>query len=259
MLNTEDTPPQQLPQCQQRYFRCDRIECSADDITDQAISREITPSCSIESRLSSDFTSLSSDERDKGITNVFVDGLPSHADGEWLRKTFAPFGLIIAAKVMLSLKTTYSLGYGFVQYTKPEMADHAMQSMHDVEVDGYRLTVMIAHRDKNKGISHQPSHQVDVYNLPLSCSPLNVYILFAQFGSIRSVTRLPESSNHIDDGMVWRIHYTMVENAIAAVSQLNARLLQGHDRPLELKFIRQHRKSKHHLYTSKHLDTAALE
>jgi len=66
-------------------------------------------------------------------SKVFVGGLPWSINNDTLRDTFAGFGEVTEAKVILDRATGRSRGFGFVTFASPEEAQKAL------ELDGQQL------------------------------------------------------------------------------------------------------------------------
>lgn len=65
-------------------------------------------------------------------------------------------------------------GYGFVQYTEPEMAQAAVLSLHGSYVGDNCLSCKLADRDKDRGAQNQPSNNLYIGNLPTNWGVVEV-------------------------------------------------------------------------------------
>lgn len=63
------------------------------------------------------------------VTNALLEGL------------FAEYGTVRSAQVVMDRDTGSSKGFGFVEMADDQGAQAAIESLHDREVDGRRLTV----------------------------------------------------------------------------------------------------------------------
>jgi polyadenylate-binding protein len=130
--------------------------------------------------------------RDMQSTSVFVKGFEkakwNHAD---LYAKFCTFGKIISCKVSQSPDHQF-LGYGYVQYSKLEEAQKAIQEMdnYDLSSDGPQasegiLSVLEYQGKRNQG---RPSfNNVYVKNFPKEFSDQDLADLFCPFGKIQNV------------------------------------------------------------------------
>jgi RNA recognition motif-containing protein len=178
-----------------------------------------------------------SDEPQQGICNIYISNLPLWKDDAWLSSTFAPFGPIISAKVMLTRRAS-DKPYGFVQYTEPAMATAAVAAMNGIEVDGMTLQVKLADRDKH-GAGQQPSADLYISNLPLEFGAQEITGIFGRHGPILSLVVLTDEDGNSRGLAV--VHYFKQEAAAAAIAQWHGQVLQGHNKPLEVMYA----KAKH--------------
>eukprot|EP01004_Peranema_trichophorum_P007139 NODE_592_length_2561_cov_26.201395_g507_i0.p1 GENE.NODE_592_length_2561_cov_26.201395_g507_i0~~NODE_592_length_2561_cov_26.201395_g507_i0.p1 ORF type:complete len:517 (-),score=74.48 NODE_592_length_2561_cov_26.201395_g507_i0:1009-2502(-) len=165
--------------------------------------------------------------------NVYVSNLPENADEKWLRTHFSQFGSILSARVMIGEKGQ-SRGYGFVQFVSPECAAASVNGIHGKVVDGRRLNVKMAHRDKDKGVANQPSTNLYVGNLPSHYRVSDIRALFGPI-PVNAVTILKDPQTNISRGVAL-VRFPSIESATSGILRLNQVLPPGHDRPLEVKY-----------------------
>ena len=67
------------------------------------------------------------------------------------------------------------------------MAEAAIAGKNGAICDGRRLSVRFADRDKDKGLSSEPSRNLYVANLPQSMTEVEVEELFSKYGEILSL------------------------------------------------------------------------
>lgn len=89
--------------------------------------------------------------------NVYVATLPQTLNDAELMNLFAPFGVVLSAKIMREKKTRQSKGYGFVLFRDEESAVAAVAAMHNATIHGHsgRLQVRLAHPTASKDLSKQ--------------------------------------------------------------------------------------------------------
>eukprot|EP00667_Euglena_gracilis_P002100 EG_transcript_2099 len=165
--------------------------------------------------------------------NVYVSNLLPELNEAWLRKEFSRFGLITSAKIMM--KNGVSKGYGFVQFTEPEMANLAVQTLNGSYVGEHCISCKLADRDKDRGAQNQPSNNLYVGNLPTSYGVGEVSELFGTYGPISSLVVLSDPVTGGSRG-VSLVRFHTVEDATKCITALHGIVLQGHDRPLEVKY-----------------------
>jgi len=72
---------------------------------------------------------------------IFVGNLNYRADDEALRDSFAPFGEVTEASVVVDRYSDRSRGFGFVEMPDTTQANAAIAALNGKEVDGRALTV----------------------------------------------------------------------------------------------------------------------
>lgn len=132
-------------------------------------------------------------------TTVYVGGLSWNVDNEWLKSEFEVCGEVVSARVVTDRESGKSRGFGYVEFTKAEFAQKALE-MAGNEIDGRQIKVDLSaprppreERPKkqfNDTLSGPPTTTLFVGNLPFSASEDAVWSAFADFGDVSSV-RLP--------------------------------------------------------------------
>eukprot|EP00667_Euglena_gracilis_P001574 EG_transcript_1574 len=166
-------------------------------------------------------------------TNVYVSNLPSTMTASRFRALFASFGIIIGARLVKRRKGDAPVG--FVQYTRADMAQAAIKTLDGKQVDGSKLSVRLANRDKDKGIDNKPSSNLYVANLPQKVTELDLRMLFSRYGEILSLRVLKYPNTGVSKGTAL-VRFVTIEDATRAKEALHCMPLQGQDLPLEVKF-----------------------
>eukprot|EP01001_Neometanema_parovale_P007997 NODE_4279_length_1087_cov_123.566390_g4080_i0.p1 GENE.NODE_4279_length_1087_cov_123.566390_g4080_i0~~NODE_4279_length_1087_cov_123.566390_g4080_i0.p1 ORF type:complete len:335 (+),score=61.66 NODE_4279_length_1087_cov_123.566390_g4080_i0:79-1083(+) len=167
-------------------------------------------------------------------SNVYVRNLAPSVDDAWLRSTFGRFGLITSAKVMTTFAKK-SKGYGFVQFTNARSAQLAVSSLSGLTFDGCVMEVKYADREKDRGQVNQPSNNVYVSNLPMNYGVTETGNLFCQCGNINSMVILTNPVTGVSRGIAL-VRFYSIDCATYAIQTFNGVVLEGHDRPLEVKY-----------------------
>eukprot|EP00667_Euglena_gracilis_P022421 EG_transcript_24977 len=169
----------------------------------------------------------------KNDTNVYVSELPPAISLAKFRALFAPFGVIIAARLVPRRKG--HLPMGFVQYTTADAAQAAIAAMHRQPVEGTTIAVRLALRDKDKGISNKPSATLYVANLPRHTTEAELRALFAPHGEVRTLLVFRQPGTGASKGSAL-VRFSNVAAATQAKAALHCSWLPGHDLPLEVKY-----------------------
>ena len=80
--------------------------------------------------------------------NLYVSNLDFGVSEENLRSLFTPFGSVASAKVITDRETGRSRGFGFVEMDVDAEAGAAMDKLHNHEVNGRPMSVVVA-REKS--------------------------------------------------------------------------------------------------------------
>ena len=75
--------------------------------------------------------------------SIYIKGMPEDADKLWLYEKFSRFGGILSVRVLLDESTGRCNGIGFVNYTDPEGARAAHETMNGVSMGERLLHVMV--------------------------------------------------------------------------------------------------------------------
>ncbi|RMZ57463.1 hypothetical protein APUTEX25_004297, partial [Auxenochlorella protothecoides] len=90
--------------------------------------------------------------------NLYVKNLPDDADDEFLRATFAPYGTITSAKVMVDAASGKPRGFGFVCYASPEDATRAVSELNNHMLRGKPVYVALAQRREVRRAQLEQQH-----------------------------------------------------------------------------------------------------
>ena len=75
------------------------------------------------------------------MANIYVGNLPYDATDAKLEETFASFGTVERAKVIVDRVSGRSRGFGFVEMASSEEAKAAIEGLNGSELDGRTLVV----------------------------------------------------------------------------------------------------------------------
>ncbi|KAK2963174.1 putative Polyadenylate-binding protein [Blattamonas nauphoetae] len=111
---------------------------------------------------------------------LIVNYLPSNLTQDHLQALFSQYGALVSCKLVTSRVTGESLGYGFVEYSAPEEAKLAIQTLNRATIENKTLKVSYARnpspelRDTNLFVS----------GLPDDLGQPQLEQLFSQYGSV---------------------------------------------------------------------------
>ncbi|XP_078277353.1 putative RNA-binding protein 19 isoform X2 [Rhinoraja longicauda] len=141
------------------------------------------------------------DECIPGCT-LFVKNLNFSTAEETLKKAFSKCGSLKSCSISKKKSRTGSLlsmGYGFVEYTKPEYANKALKLLQHIMLDDHQLELKLSDRvtksvhpaRKLQKAKDQKASKILIRNIPFQAKVKEIRELFSTFGEIKSV-RLPK-------------------------------------------------------------------
>jgi len=90
-------------------------------------------------------------------SKLFVGGLSWDTDDHKLESTFAQYGEIVEAKIILDRETGRSRGFGFVTYDNAESAQTAAGALDGSNLDGRTIKVNEAQK-RSAGREQRPGN-----------------------------------------------------------------------------------------------------
>ncbi len=72
---------------------------------------------------------------------IYVGNLSYHTTDDTLRNTFAQFGDVVSANIIIDRYTGNSKGFGFVEMSSDQSASAAIAGLNSKELDGRQLRV----------------------------------------------------------------------------------------------------------------------
>jgi RNA-binding protein Musashi len=113
---------------------------------------------------------------EKMSKQIFVGGLPHNTTSdqlkEWAQRQFGPHNLANAIAV-IDLKTKVTRGFGFIQFTTPEMVDYAVQAGLHYEMNSKKVTVKRAQAHHPTPCA--PDMGADLMGMQQNVVPVSVY------------------------------------------------------------------------------------
>uniref|UniRef100_A0A8C5P7G9 Probable RNA-binding protein 19 n=1 Tax=Leptobrachium leishanense TaxID=445787 RepID=A0A8C5P7G9_9ANUR len=148
---------------------------------------------------------------------LFVKNLNFSTSEETLKEAFSKVGNVKSCSISRKKDKTGSLlsmGFGFVEYRKPEQAQKALRQLQNCTMDGHQLEIKLSERasrpekttKRKKQVSKkQQSSKILVRNVPFQATVREIRELFSTFGELKTV-RLPKkmagTGNHRGFGFV---------------------------------------------------------
>ncbi|XP_068937815.1 probable RNA-binding protein 19 [Petaurus breviceps papuanus] len=142
------------------------------------------------------------DESLPGCT-LFIKNLNFSTTEETLKEVFSKVGAVKSCTISKKKNKAgvlLSMGFGFVEYRKPEQAQKALKQLQGCMVDKHKLEVKISERAikpavtsaRQKQTAHkQRTSKILVRNIPFQANVREIRELFSTFGELKTV-RLPK-------------------------------------------------------------------
>ncbi|KAM6422714.1 putative RNA-binding protein 19 isoform 1-T4 [Liasis olivaceus] len=134
---------------------------------------------------------------------IFIKNLNFSTTEDTLKEVFSKAGVVRSCTVSKKKDKAgnlLSMGFGFVEYKKPEYAQRAVKQLQGCSVDGHQLEVKISERAVKSTVTSARKTQVSrkqvnskilVRNIPFQATVKEIRELFSTFGELKTV-RLPK-------------------------------------------------------------------
>uniref|UniRef100_A0A8C9C5G6 RNA binding motif protein 19 n=1 Tax=Phocoena sinus TaxID=42100 RepID=A0A8C9C5G6_PHOSS len=134
---------------------------------------------------------------------LFIKNLHFDTTEETLKGVFSKVGMVKSCSISKKKNKAgalLSMGFGFVEYRKPEQAQKALRQLQGHVVDGHKLEVRISERATKPALTSARKKQVPrkqttskilVRNIPFQADSREIRELFSTFGELKTV-RLPK-------------------------------------------------------------------
>lgn len=162
-------------------------------------------------------------QQDDGqLTNLIVNYLPQSMSQEEIRTLFSSIGEVESCKLIRDKSTiNQSLGYGFVNYAKPEDAQRAIKSFNGLRLQNKTIKVSYA-RPSSESIK---GANLYVSGLPKSMTQLELEQLFKPHGKIITSRILCDNLTGISKGVGF-VRFDQRFEAEKAIENLNNTYIQ---------------------------------
>ncbi|NWI82287.1 RBM19 protein, partial [Dryoscopus gambensis] len=134
---------------------------------------------------------------------LFIKNLNFATTEDTLKETFSKVGALKSCTISKKKDkagTLLSMGFGFVEYKRPESAQKALRRLQGCSVDGHKLEVKLSERAvrpaakparKKQTAKKQKTSKILVRNIPFQATVREIRELFSTFGELKTV-RLPK-------------------------------------------------------------------
>lgn len=177
------------------------------------------------------------------FTNVYVKNLPEDFTTEKLEEMFNKHGKVNSSHLSMDEATGKFLGFGFINYKKPEEAAAAVEALNDLEMDDKKLYVARAQKKDERDKELRDRFEQLKVERQKKYAGVNLYVKnlsdeidddrlreeFAKFGNISSAKVMRDSSEKgkgPTKGFGF-VCFSTTEEATKAVTEMNGHMLDG--------------------------------
>lgn len=166
-------------------------------------------------------------------TNLIVNYLPQTMTQEEIRSLFSSIGEVESCKLIRDKVTGQSLGYGFVNYVRPEDAEKAINTLNGLRLQNKTIKVSYA-RPSSEAIK---GANLYVSGLPKSMTQQDLENLFAPYGRIITSRILCDNITGVGLSKgVGFIRFDQRVEAERAIQKLHGTIPDGAAEPITVKF-----------------------
>ncbi|CAN6230083.1 unnamed protein product [Urochloa humidicola] len=168
--------------------------------------------------------------KDMDMASLYVSNLPLLMDTAKLLDLFVPYGQVTSAKVAMDYTAGTSKGYGFVKFSDPHDAVHAIMQLNGRLVEGKKIEVRPSWSPVESNAANRTLGEVDtsnlyVCNIPSSMNTAKLVELFLPFGKITHA-RVVGPANNSSKGYGF-VKFADSHCAAEAVASMNGALIEG--------------------------------
>lgn len=170
-------------------------------------------------------------------TNVYIRGLPLHADEALLSVLFCPFGPIESVRIFRSNQNPNKHPFAFVKLASLEQTEAAIAALNGTKLAGCTIEVRQADNDAGtpaeKGLP--VSDNIYCKNLPAGFRDNDLRQLFCLFGTV-TMCRVLHQGDSLGQGGAALVRFASAVDARRAVMSLKGHRLPGSVHPLIVRF-----------------------
>ncbi|XP_076635695.1 ELAV-like protein 2 isoform X11 [Colletes latitarsis] len=169
--------------------------------------------------------------QEESKTNLIVNYLPQSMNQDDIRSLFSSIGEVESCKLIRDKITGQSLGYGFVNYHRPEDAEKAINTLNGLRLQTKTIKVSYA-RPSSEAIK---GANLYVSGLPKNMTQQDLENLFCPYGRIITSRILCDNITGLSKGVGF-IRFDQRVEAERAIQELNGTIPKGSTEPITVKF-----------------------
>lgn len=164
---------------------------------------------------------------------LIVNNLPQYFTEEEFESMFSNFGSVLSVRLCRSKTNNESLGYGFIEYVKPEDAAKAINDVDGLQLGNKKLRVAYS---EPVGEDIKNSTKVIVYKLPGRFDEDSMEELFGKYGKLVKVRLLRDSVTN-KTKYTGHVFFERLADAQRAVTNLEGFQPENSKNKLHLKIV----------------------
>nr|XP_050851378.1 ELAV-like protein 1 isoform X3 [Vespula vulgaris] len=176
-------------------------------------------------------STLGQTSQEESKTNLIVNYLPQSMTQDEIRSLFSSIGEVESCKLIRDKLTGQSLGYGFVNYHRPEDAEKAINTLNGLRLQNKTIKVSYA-RPSSEAIK---GANLYVSGLPKNMTQQDLENLFNPYGRIITSRILCDNITGLSKGVGF-IRFDQRVEAERAIQELNGSVPKGSSEPITVKF-----------------------
>nr|XP_031839180.1 ELAV-like protein 2 isoform X5 [Nomia melanderi] len=169
--------------------------------------------------------------QEESKTNLIVNYLPQSMTQDEIRSLFSSIGEVESCKLIRDKLTGQSLGYGFVNYHRPEDAEKAINTLNGLRLQNKTIKVSYA-RPSSEAIK---GANLYVSGLPKNMTQQELENMFSSYGRIITSRILCDNITGLSKGVGF-IRFDQRIEAEKAIQELNGTVPKGSSDPITVKF-----------------------
>ncbi|KAL8143755.1 hypothetical protein V2J09_016787 [Rumex salicifolius] len=155
-------------------------------------------------------------------TSLYVGDLDVNVSDSQLYDLFNQLGQVVSVRVCRDLSSRRSLGYGYVNYTNPEVAGRAIKDLNFTPLNGKPIRIMYSQRDDS--IRKEGKGNVFIKNLDKTIDHKSLHSTFSTYGNILSC-KVATDGNGQSKGYGF-VQYNNEESAKRAIEEQDGKFLR---------------------------------
>ncbi|XP_026827545.1 ELAV-like protein 2 isoform X10 [Ooceraea biroi] len=176
-------------------------------------------------------STLGQASQEESKTNLIVNYLPQSMSQDEIRSLFSSIGEVESCKLIRDKLSGQSLGYGFVNYHRPEDAEKAINTLNGLRLQNKTIKVSYA-RPSSEAIK---GANLYVSGLPKNMAQQDLENLFSPYGRIITSRILCDNITGLSKGVGF-IRFDQRVEAERAIQELNGTIPKGSSEPITVKF-----------------------